>query len=91
MKKTVCTFGLISGGILSVMMLVVLPFQDAIGFDRGAIIGYTTMVLAFLLIFFGVRSYRDNVGGGAVSFGARSPSAGSYSSLPAFAMRQRGR
>jgi hypothetical protein len=69
MKKTVCTFGLISGGILSVMMLAVLPFQDAIGFDRGAIIGYTTMVLAFLLIFFGVRSYRDNVGGGAVSFG----------------------
>jgi hypothetical protein len=50
MKKTVWTFGLISGGILSVMMLAVLPFQDAIGYDRGAIIGYTTMVLAFLLV-----------------------------------------
>ena len=33
------------------------------------IIGYTTMVLAFLLIFFGVRSYRDNVAGGTVRFG----------------------
>jgi hypothetical protein len=68
MKKTVWTFGLISGGILSVMMLAVLPFQDAIGYDRGAIIGYTTMVLAFLLVFFGIRSYRENAGG-EVSFG----------------------
>ena len=27
------------------------------------------MVLAFLLIYFGVRSYRDNVAGGRVGFG----------------------
>lgn len=69
MKKTVLTFGLIAGGILSLMMLATLPFMDAIGFERGEVIGYTTMVLAFLLIYFGVRSYRDNVQGGTVSFG----------------------
>ena len=69
MKKIVLVFGLISGAILSAMMLATLPFMDAIGFDRGAIIGYTSMVLAFLLIFFGVRSYRDNVAGGTVRFG----------------------
>src|SRR5688572_13443693 len=69
MRKVVLTFGLIAGAILSVMMLITLPFQDAIGFDRGEVIGYTSMVLAFLLIFFGVRSYRDNVAGGAVRFG----------------------
>jgi hypothetical protein len=69
MKKTVWTFGLISGAILSVMMLITMPFVDEIGYDRGMIVGYTTMVLAFLLVFFGVRSYRDNVGGGRVSFG----------------------
>jgi hypothetical protein len=69
MRKTVLTFGLIAGGILSVMMLATIPFMDSIGFDRGEVIGYTTMVLAFLLIYFGVRSYRDNVGGGSVSFG----------------------
>ena len=68
MKKTMLTFGLISGAILSLMMLALLPFQDAIGFDRGAVIGYTTMVLAFLFIFFGVKSYRDNVGKGTVGF-----------------------
>ena len=69
MKKTVLTFGLIAGAILSAMMAVTVPFQDAIGFDRGEIIGYTSMLLSFLLIFFGVRSYRDNVAGGRVGFG----------------------
>ena len=69
MRKTVLTFGLIGGAILSVMMLLTIPFQDQIGFDKGAIIGYTTMVLAFLMVFFGVKSYRDNVAGGKVSFG----------------------
>jgi len=69
MKKTVWTFGLISGGIVSLLMAVATAFQDAIGFDRGEIIGYSTMVLSFLLIFFGVRSYRDNVAGGRVGFG----------------------
>jgi hypothetical protein len=46
-----------------------MPFVDEIGYDRGMIVGYTTMVLAFLLVFFGVRSYRDNVAGGSVGFG----------------------
>jgi hypothetical protein len=69
MRKIVLTYGLIAGAILSLMMLVTVPFQDRIGFDKGAIIGYTTMVIAFLMIFFGVRSYRDNVAGGSVGFG----------------------
>ncbi len=69
MRKIVLTFGLIAGAILSAMMLLALLFQDQIGFDRGAIVGYTSMVLAFLMVYFGVRSYRDNVAGGGVSFG----------------------
>ncbi len=69
MKKTVLTFGLISGGILSVMMIGTLPFIKQIGFDKAEIIGYTTMVLAFLMIYFGTRSYRDNTLGGIISFG----------------------
>ncbi len=69
MRRTVLTFGLIAGAILAGMMLLTLPFQDRIGFDKGAIIGYTTMVLAFLMVYFGVRSYRDNVAGGSLSLG----------------------
>ena len=63
MKRSVLVFGLIAGAVLSAMMLATVPFMDKIGFDRGEIIGYTSMVLAFLLIFFGVRSYRDKFGG----------------------------
>lgn len=69
MKKTVWTFGLISGAIISVLMLMTIPFQGKDGFDHSLLVGYTTMVLAFMLIYFGVRSYRDNIGGGSVRFG----------------------
>ncbi len=68
MKKTVLTFGLISGAVLSVMMAATMPFMEKIGFDRGMVIGYTTMVLAFLLVFFGIRSYRETIGNGQISF-----------------------
>ncbi len=69
MRKIVLTYGLIAGAILSAVMLIGVPFKDLIGFDRAAIVGYTSMVLAFLMIFFGVKSYRDNVAGGHLSFG----------------------
>lgn len=69
MKKIVLTFGLISGALMAVFMFATLPFIDKIGFDKGAFVGYTSMVLAFMLVFFGIRSYRENVGGGTVSFG----------------------
>ena len=69
MKKTVWTFGLIAGALVSAMMAVTIPFQDQIGFGHSLIVGYTTMVLSFLFIYFGVRSYRDNVRRGTVGFG----------------------
>jgi hypothetical protein len=47
MQKIVLTFGLISGAILSVMMLVTLPFSDAIGFDKGMVIGSRRWFLRF--------------------------------------------
>ncbi len=69
MKKTVLTFGIIGGVVISVLMAATVPFADQIGFDNGVVVGYTTMLVAFLLVFFGIKSYRDNVGGGEISFG----------------------
>ena len=69
MKKIVLTFGLISGGITALMMFVTLPLMDRISFDKLEVIGYTTIVLSFLMVFFGIRSYRDSVGGGTITFG----------------------
>jgi hypothetical protein len=69
MQRIVLTFGLIAGAILAGMMFLTVPFMDTIGFDRGEVIGYTSMLVAFLLIFFGVKSFRDNVAGGTITFG----------------------
>jgi hypothetical protein len=70
MKKTVLVFGVISGLILAATMLATIPFHDKIGGqETGLIIGYTTMVLAGLLVYFGIRSYREHVSGGRLTFG----------------------
>jgi hypothetical protein len=71
MKKTVLKFGLISGAILSSLMAISIatPLHDKIGWDNAEVAGYTTMVLAFLMVYFGVRSYRDHVAGGTIRFG----------------------
>jgi hypothetical protein len=68
MKRTILTFGLISGALSSLMMVATMPFMDKIGFDKGYVVGYTSIVLSFLLVFFGIRSYRDNVGNGQITF-----------------------
>ena len=70
MKKTVLTYGLISGAIVLTLMLAAMPFNEKLGSETGAyVVGYTIIVLSALLVFFGVRSYRENVGGGRLSFG----------------------
>ena len=70
MKKTVLTFGLISGAVSSLLMMLLMIFLvDKIGFDKAIIVGYTTIVVSLLLVPFGIRSYRENVGGGSITFG----------------------
>ncbi|PYQ35240.1 MAG: DUF4199 domain-containing protein [Acidobacteria bacterium] len=70
MKRIVLIFGLISGGISSAMMFLTLPLieRGVINFDNGELIGYTAIFLSFLLVFFGIRSYRES-NGGAITFG----------------------
>ena len=68
MKKTVLSFGLVSAALSVTMMLATVPLLDTIGFEKTDVIGYTTIVLSALLVFFGVRSYRDNAGAGRITF-----------------------
>jgi hypothetical protein len=58
-----------SGAISAAAMLATLPFADKIGWDKGEILGYTIIVLSALMVFFGIRSYRENGGGGRLTFG----------------------
>ncbi len=60
MKKTVLTFGLIAGVIISVLMDCSLLLANKIGSGHSMLLGYTIMVASFLLVYFGIRSYRDN-------------------------------
>jgi hypothetical protein len=70
MKRVVIVFGLISGFISSALMFLTLPLMKngTINFDNGEVFGYTAIFLSFLLVFFGIRSYRENAGG-TISFG----------------------
>ncbi len=68
MKRTILIFGLISGVISSALMLATVPFEHKIGYNKGLIVGYTAIVLSLLLVYFGIRSYRDNVGNGQITF-----------------------
>ena len=69
MKKTVLTFGVISGVVAATLMTANMLFIDRIGFDRALYVGYTVIVISFLFVYFGIRSYRDNVLGGRITFG----------------------
>jgi hypothetical protein len=65
MTRIVLTFGLISGAIAAGLMWLMLSLfsTGTVNFDNGEIFGYATMLIALSMIFFGIKSYRDNNGG----------------------------
>lgn len=71
MKNIILKSGLISGAVLGVLSAVSMPLclSGVISFDKMEIVGYTAMVAAFLMVFFGIRRYRDTEGGGTITFG----------------------
>ena len=69
MKKIVLTFGIIAGVIMSLLMCGSVLLSDKIGSSHSLLIGYTILVASCMLIYFGIRSYRDNNLGGQISFG----------------------
>lgn len=71
MKRIIVIYGLIAGLIPVCMFFITLPLYDKgiVDFDNGMVIGYATMVIAFSLIFFGVKNYRDNHLNGSITFG----------------------
>ncbi|MFC5860668.1 DUF4199 domain-containing protein [Acidicapsa dinghuensis] len=68
MGKTVWKFGLAGGAVSAALMLGTMPFAHRIGSDLALLLGYTTMVLSFLLVYFGIRSYREKNSGGRITF-----------------------
>ena len=69
MKKNVWKYGLLSGLALAIPMAFAVPLEHRIGASWSMVFGYTIMVLSFLMIFTGVKHYRDTECGGTITFG----------------------
>ena len=70
MRKVVLIFGLLAGAIASaVMLLFIFMLEKGMTtFDDSELIGYGVLVIALSMIFFGIKSYRDNHQNGAINF-----------------------
>lgn len=70
MKKVVLTFGLFAGLIIAglVWVTAILVDRGSIGFNRLEVVGYASMIIALSMVFFGIKSYRDNSVGGTMKF-----------------------
>lgn len=69
MLKPAFIYGSIAG-LIVMPMLIILVTQDLGNHDGNLsmLIGYVSMLLAFTMVFFGVRSYKKNQLGGTISF-----------------------
>lgn len=70
MKKNILAYGLIAGAIVAILMAINVASCVRSGkFDSSIVVGYATMIIAFSMIFVGVKNYRDKYNDGAISFG----------------------
>lgn len=69
MKRIVIVFGLIAGLITAGWLVLAFATGLNTDFDSGMFLGYASMILAFSLIFAGIKTYRDKYNGGTISFG----------------------
>lgn len=73
MIKNIIKYGLIAGIVVSVLMLTSVNYyshcEGNVDFETSMLIGYASMLLAFSLVFVGIRNYRDKYNEGIISFG----------------------
>ncbi|MBK7939936.1 MAG: DUF4199 domain-containing protein [Lewinellaceae bacterium] len=70
MKKTILTYGLLSGLVAAALMVsTAIYYHNSMDLKNGELFGYAGILLSMLFVYFGVRSYRDKFSGGVLSFG----------------------
>ena len=69
MKKTILTYGLIGGLIVSTVMVISFQVYRNTNSEPGMLVGYTSMIVAFSMIFVGIKNYRDKFSDGMITFG----------------------
>jgi amino acid transporter len=72
-KKNIIIYGLIAGIVVSILMLFTVNYishcEGNVDYETSMLIGYASMLVAFSLVFVGIRNYRDKNNGGVISFG----------------------
>lgn len=70
MKKNIFIFGIIAGLVVASLMVFAMAtsVQEA-NFDNAELIGYASMLVAFSMIFVGIKNFRDKYNNGMISFG----------------------
>ena len=71
MKKVILTFGLISGLLITGMMLYSagMCYSNPQQFKSNDVLGYTALIASFAFIFVGIKNYRDKYNNKIISFG----------------------
>ncbi len=73
MKKNILVYGLIAGLLVATFMLISVNTmshcEGSMDLETSMLIGYASMLVAFSLVFVGIRNYRNKFNGGLISFG----------------------
>jgi hypothetical protein len=73
MRKNIIIYGLITGIVVSALMLSITNYvshcEGSVDYETSMLIGYAAMLLAFSLVFVGIRNYRNKYNDGIISFG----------------------
>jgi len=73
MRKNIVIYGLTAGTLISIFMLASMNYisycEGNIDYETSMLIGYASMLVAFSLVYVGIRNFRDKYNGGVISFG----------------------
>ena len=73
MQKNIIIYGLIAGIVVSILMLFSVNYishvEGKVDYNTSLLIGYASMLIAFSLVFVGIRNYRNKYNNGVISFG----------------------
>jgi hypothetical protein len=72
MQKNILIYGFTAGIVVTVLMIFNINYLGQSGkvdYNTSLLLGYASMLIAFSLVYVGIRNYRDQYNGGVISFG----------------------
>ncbi len=69
MKSTIIRYGLYSGGLMTLLFALSWISFGHDNYEVQEVIGYATIIVGLVFVYFGLRKYRDIINGGKLTFG----------------------